>query len=112
MNCPRPFGGSRSLLAAGLCLAAARLAANGAAGAAGQERTDTVTFSREIAPILFEHCGVCHRSGGVAPMSLTSYQEVRPWARAITEQVGARRMPPWKPEPGYGGPFVGDRRLS
>ncbi|MBI3262410.1 MAG: hypothetical protein HYZ58_04580, partial [Acidobacteria bacterium] len=45
-------------------------------------------------------------------MSLMSYQEVRPWARAIEEQVSARRMPPWKPEPGYGGPFIGNRRLS
>jgi tetratricopeptide (TPR) repeat protein len=44
-------------------------------------------------------------------MSLLSYQEVRPWARAIDEQVSARRMPPWKAEPDHGGPFVGDRRL-
>lgn len=71
-----------------------------------------VTFSRDIAPILFEHCAVCHRPGGVAPMSLLSYPEVRPWARAIREQVGARRMPPWKPEADHGGPFIGDRRLS
>jgi tetratricopeptide (TPR) repeat protein len=88
------------------------LAVSGAIGAAGRQRAEAVTFSRDIAPILFEHCVVCHRPGGVAPMSLTSYQEVRPWTRAIMEQVGARRMPPWKPEPGYGGPFNGNRRLS
>lgn len=106
------FAGSRSSLTAGLCLAAGVLAGNGALGAAGQGPADAVTFSRDIAPVFFEHCAVCHRPGGVAPMSLMSYQEVRPWARAITEQVTARSMPPWKPEPGAGGPFIGDRRLS
>ncbi|MGQ0733786.1 MAG: tetratricopeptide repeat protein [Acidobacteriota bacterium] len=45
-------------------------------------------------------------------MSLMSYHEVRPWARAISQQVSARTMPPWKPEPGFGGPFVGNRRLT
>jgi tetratricopeptide (TPR) repeat protein/mono/diheme cytochrome c family protein len=95
----------------GLCLAAGVLATS-STPSAGQERAGAVTFSRQIAPILFEHCVPCHRPGGVAPMSLMSYQEVRPWARAITEQVVARRMPPWKPEPGYGDSFVGNRRLS
>ncbi|OFW29414.1 MAG: hypothetical protein A3H97_17200 [Acidobacteria bacterium RIFCSPLOWO2_02_FULL_65_29] len=95
-----------------MCLAAGVLAASDAPGAAGQARAEAVTFSRDIAPILFEHCVVCHRPGAVAPMSLMSYQDVRPWARAIGEQVSSRRMPPWKPEPGYGGPFVGSRRLS
>src|SRR5712691_11459013 len=103
---------SAFILRAGLCLAAAMPAAHGASEAAGQERVVAVTFSRDIAPILFEHCVVCHRPGAVGPMSLMSYQEVRPWARAIEEQVGARRMPPWKPEPGFGGPFIGNRRLS
>ena len=112
MNRAARFGASRSILTAGLCLAAGALAASGASGAAGQERAEAVTFSRDIAPILFEHCVVCHRPGALGPMSLMSYQEVRPWARAIREQVGGRRMPPWKPEPGYGSPFIGDRRLS
>jgi tetratricopeptide (TPR) repeat protein len=80
--------------------------------AAAQQGSTPVTFSREIAPIVFEHCVVCHRPGGIGPMSFTSYQEVRPWTRRINEEVNARRMPPWKPEPGYGAPFVGDRRLS
>ena len=76
------FGAPRSILTAGLCLAVGVLAASGATGAAGQERA-AVTFSRDIAPILFEHCVVCHQPGAVAPMSLMSYQDVRPWARAI-----------------------------
>ena len=106
------LGALRSILRAGLCLAAGMLAAYGASDVVGQERAETVIFSRDIAPILFEHCVICHRPGALGPMSLMSYQEVRPWARAIQEQVSARRMPPWKPEPGYGGPFIGDRRLS
>ena len=105
-------GGSRSILTAVLCLAGGLLAASGTPGAARQGQAEAVTFSRDIAPILFEHCVVCHRPGAVAPMSLMSYQEVRPWARAIAQQVSVRRMPPWKPEPGYGGPFIGNRRLS
>ena len=80
--------------------------------APAQERNEAPTFSRDIAPIVFEHCAVCHRPGGPGPMSLLSYSEVRPWARAINEQVSARRMPPWKAEAGHGGPFVGDRRLT
>jgi tetratricopeptide (TPR) repeat protein/mono/diheme cytochrome c family protein len=106
------FGASRSILRAGLCLAGSVLASTGTPGAAQQRQAEAITFSRDVAPILFEHCVVCHRPGGVAPMSLMSYQEIRPWARAIAEQVGARRMPPWKPEPGHGGPFIGNRRLG
>ena len=107
-------GASRLLpaVAAKLCVVAGMLAGGGGVGAAGQAPADPVTFSRDIAPILFEHCVACHRPGGAGPMSLLTYQEVRPWARAIEKQVGERTMPPWKPEPGYGGPFVGDRRLS
>lgn len=97
----------------GFCLAAGVLAAaHGTSGAVVQERAEAVTFSRNIAPILFEHCVVCHRPGALGPMSLMSYQEVRPWARAIKDQVSARKMPPWMPEPGYGGPFIGNRRLT
>lgn len=106
------FSTSRAILRAGLCLAGGVLAASVTPGAARQGQAEAVTFSRGIAPILFEHCVGCHRPGGVAPMSLMSFQEVRPWARAIEEQVSARRMPPWKPEPGYGGAFIGNRRLS
>ena len=44
---------------------------------------ETPTFTADVAPILFENCVVCHRAGEVAPMALTSYRAVRPWARAI-----------------------------
>ncbi len=54
-----------------------------------------VTFTKDVAPILQEHCQVCHHVGTVAPMSLVTYQEARPWSRAIRQKVLAREMPPW-----------------
>ena len=71
-----------------------------------------VTFANRIAPLLRARCGACHHPGGVAPFSVLTYTEVRPWARAIRNAARTRSMPPWKPEPGYGGPFVGEQRLS
>src|SRR3989442_11275808 len=54
-----------------------------------------VTFTRDIAPILQRSCENCHRTSGVAPMPLTTYEEVRPWAVAIKRKTAAREMPPW-----------------
>ena len=71
-----------------------------------------VTFANEIAPLFLTHCAACHQPGGVAPFSVLTYREVRPWARAIRQAARTRSMPPWKPAPGYGGPFVAERRLS
>ncbi len=71
-----------------------------------------VAFTDGIAPLLRERCAACHHPGGVAPFSVLTYADVRPWARAIRNAVRTRSMPPWKPEPGYGGPFVGEQRLS
>ena len=71
-----------------------------------------VTFTRDIAPILFERCTVCHHDGAIAPFSLLTYDDARPWARGIKQATATRSMPPWKPAPDHGGPFVGDRRLS
>jgi hypothetical protein len=62
-------------------------------GAAAQSRTPT--FARDIAPIFQEKCQSCHRPGEVAPMSLITYEDARPWARAIKTRVQAREMPPW-----------------
>jgi tetratricopeptide (TPR) repeat protein len=71
----------------------------------------TVTFARDIAPIVFEHCASCHRPGQAAPFSLLTYDEVRRRAQLIAVVTKSRSMPPWKPEPGYG-EFAGERRLS
>lgn len=61
-----------------------------AASAQGQ-----VTFTKDVAPILQEHCQVCHRPNTFAPMSLLTYEDVRPWAKSIRLKVLAREMPPW-----------------
>src|SRR2546428_6107696 len=53
------------------------------------------TFAKDIAPILQRSCQTCHRAGGGAPMPLVTYEEVRPWARAIKLQTSRREMPPW-----------------
>src|ERR1700682_6818412 len=53
------------------------------------------TFAKDVAPILQRSCQDCHRPGSIAPMSLLSYDEVRPWARSIKTSVAAREMPPW-----------------
>ena len=70
-----------------------------------------VTFSRDVAPIFYRHCVSCHRPGEVAPMSLLSYEEARPWAKSIRRAVAAREMPPWFADPQHGR-FANDRRLS
>jgi hypothetical protein len=71
----------------------------------------TVTYSKDIAPILNKRCVECHRSGEAAPMAFTSYKEVRPWAKAIREAVLSTKMPPWLADPNHG-VFKNDRRMS
>ncbi len=61
---------------------------------AGQDRGQ-VTFAKDVAPILQQHCQECHRPGAIAPMSLLTYDDVRPWARSIKAKVSDRLMPPW-----------------
>ena len=70
-----------------------------------------VTFTRDIAPIVFTSCVSCHRSGGPAPFSLTTYDEVRRRATQIATVTKSRFMPPWKVEPGVGH-FVGQDPLT
>src|SRR4029079_17940512 len=53
------------------------------------------TFAKDVAPILQRSCQQCHRPGSIAPMSLLTYEEARPWARSIKARVAAREMPPW-----------------
>jgi hypothetical protein len=71
----------------------------------------TVTFTKDVAPIIQKNCTVCHRPGEVAPMSFTNYKETRPWAKAIREKVVSRAMPPWFADPAHG-EFSNDPRLS
>lgn len=69
------------------------------------------TFSKDVAPILFKNCVSCHRPGDIAPMSLLTYDEARPWARSIREKVSLGEMPPWHAKSAHG-VFANDRRLS
>lgn len=69
-------------------------------------------FSKEIAPLLRDHCATCHSPGEVAPMAFTDYHSVRPWARAIREAVVSRTMPPWHADPAVGCRFENDRSLT
>ena len=65
------------------------------ATSAGTQSAGEVTFTRDVLPILQRACQQCHRPGSVAPMSLLTYEEVRPWARAIRDKTAQREMPPW-----------------
>lgn len=70
-----------------------------------------VTFNKDVAPIVFEHCAPCHHPGGIGPFPLLSYQDVHKHASQIGQVTQRRSMPPWPPEPGYGD-FRDNRRLS
>ena len=111
----RPAAVSRALL---LAAAAAAVAASPvpAAAQAAPEAQD-VTFTRDIAPILQRSCQRCHRPESVAPMSLLTYEEARPWARAMKHRTGLRSapeaMPPWYIEKDVGiQRFKGDLSLT
>src|SRR5215469_13533382 len=64
---------------------------------------DSVTFNKDVLPILQKNCQGCHRPGEVAPMSLVSFAEARPWAKAIKTAVLARKMPPYCGSANHGG---------
>src|ERR1700688_3324737 len=82
-----------------------------AAMAADAVTSGSVTFNRDVLPVLQKNCQSCHRPGEVAPMSLLTYKEARPWAAAIKAAVLSKKMPPWFADPKYGH-FMNDRSLS
>ncbi len=71
----------------------------------------TITYCRDIAPIIYNQCAPCHHAGQAAPFTLLSYQDVKKRAEQIVDVTQSRYMPPWLPEPGYGR-FANERRLS
>ena len=79
--------------------------------AQGASPADAPTFTRDIAPILYANCVECHRAGEIAPMSLITYAEVRPWAKSIVRQVGSGVMPPWHADAPHG-TFRNERSLT
>lgn len=72
---------------------------------------DEVTFSKDIAPILLQHCAVCHRPGEIGPFSLLTYRDARQHLTQIADVTLRRVMPPWKPDRGLNR-FIGDRSLT
>src|ERR1700740_531978 len=71
----------------------------------------TVHFARDVAPILQKRCQGCHRPGEAAPFSLMTYEQARPWAKAMKEAVRLKKMPPWFAAPHYG-KFSNDQSLA
>jgi hypothetical protein len=85
------------------CLAfSAAFAAEVSTNAGSEPTGKPVTFAKDIAPILQERCQDCHRKGSMAPMSLVTWEETRPWAKAIRQRVITRQMPPWHIDPAVG----------
>ncbi len=88
------------------------------ASSAAIAQNDKVTFYKDIAPIFQENCQECHRPAGtnyggmIAPMSLVSFEEARPWAKAIAKQVKSRQMPPWDAALEHMGTFSNERVLT
>jgi hypothetical protein len=97
-------------------LVAGTIAVTAAVGAglraqSAQPPAGAPTFTRDIAPILYANCVECHRAGEIAPMSLITYAEVRPWARAIERRVMDGTMPPWHADAAHG-TFRNERQLT
>jgi hypothetical protein len=69
------------------------------------------TFTKDVAPILLKNCAGCHRPGEIAPMSLLTYEDARPWARSIRDEVSGGTMPPWHADAPHG-TFLNERVLT
>src|SRR5262245_49360241 len=82
-------------VAVGVALATASMLTVGATAQAQTTPAAQVTFTKDVAPILQRSCQTCHRPGTMAPMSLLTYQDARPWARSMKAKVTTREMPPW-----------------
>ncbi len=81
--------------------------------AAAQTPAAAPTFTKDIAPIFQAKCEACHRADSIAPMSLVTYEQSRPWARSIKTRVAARQMPPWHIDKTIGiQEFANDRSLT
>src|SRR4051812_28240300 len=66
------------------------------------DQGSSVTFNKDALPILQNNCQICHRPGGIAPMSFLTYDSVRPWAKAIRAATLSKKMPPWFADSHYG----------
>jgi len=99
-----------------LVLCAAAMSTPGALAA--PEEGSKPTYTKDVLPILQKNCEICHRPGGqnlggmVAPMAFTTYEETRPWAKAMAKAVAGKTMPPWHAAPQHAGQFDGERGLT
>ena len=99
-------------------LSVAVLVAMACTGATAASNGGSLTFTKDVLPILQENCQICHRPGGsnlggmVAPMAFTTYQETRPWAKAIAKAVATGDMPPWDASTEHAGVFKDERGLT
>jgi len=75
------------------------------------KKSSAPTFYKDILPILQDHCQSCHRTGEIAPMSLSTYEQTRPLASSMAHDVQMRMMPPWFEDPHYGN-FANDSSLT
>src|SRR5215216_1164751 len=71
----------------------------------------TPTFTKDVAPLIFQNCASCHRPGEVAPFSLLTYSDVKKKAKQVVRVTSERIMPPWKAEKGFG-EFLNERHLT
>jgi hypothetical protein len=82
-----------------------------AAPPASQDSARSVTFHKDVLPVLQRNCQSCHRPGQIGPFSMLTYKDARPWAKAMKQAVVSRAMPPWFADPRYGH-FNNDRSLK
>ena len=85
--------------------------AAGRPGAPARAKAAVPTFTKDVAPILFKNCTQCHRPGEIAPMSLLTYEDARPYAQAMKDEIGEGHMPPWHAD-APAGTFENERRLT
>ena len=94
-----------------ICLAASLCTTTLLAAPPSPSTTETPTFTKHVAPILWKNCAVCHREGEVGPFALLKYKDAAKRADFLADITASRRMPPWKAEPHFG-EFADERRLS
>ena len=82
-----------------------------AANSPNAQTASNLTWSKDVAPILYHNCTTCHHQGGAGPFSLLTYADAKRWGAQVVKVTQSRYMPPWLPEPGHGD-FADNRRLS
>lgn len=107
---PRERTASKAIALCIICAFTALLGLT-ASSVAGSSDEKAITFTKDVAAIFNKRCAECHRPNDIAPFSVLSYKDVRPWARSIREKVITREMPPWHADPHFGD-FSNDARLT